>query len=260
MNAVNDRKVINEELINISFEELGDLKPDKSNRVDKDNRNHIKRLRKSMRLHGYSRQEPIIVGSDLVIREGHHRYFAAQEEGIGVWIKIDDEHDIQTISQIKDIRKPWSSKSWIKKYANEGKGDFPAIQAFMDRYGFTLKVTLMILSDTANECCSNMFDSIKYGTFEVKDWQTAHDKAGQIMEFLPFFMHPKDVNNVYFGAAILKCLKTEGYDHDKMVKKVQAQTMRLRLQRNRRDTLEMLEEIYNFKCMQATRINLTKNL
>jgi len=240
-------EAVNEVLMFLPHHELGDITPDPSNRLDKENHNHIKRLRKSMRDNGFSKGEPIIIGSDLVIKDGHHRYYAAKEEGCGIWIKVDDKYDLKTISRMKDIRKPWSTLSWIKKYANEGLGDYPKIQKFIDKYGYGVKVNLMILTNTQHETPQEMFDCIRMGEFTVDNWGRSHEKAGRIKDFSPFFLQEKDHKNTYFAASVLKCLKTTGYKHDLMMAKVKVQTRKLRLQRNRRDNLEMLQEIYNYK-------------
>jgi len=250
----------NEVIIWLPAEELkSSIKPDPSNRIDHNNHNHILRLRKSIRRDGYCKEKPIIVGSDLIIRAGEHRYYACIEENSGAWIKISDSSDLETLSRIDDIAKPWSTISWIRKHANGGRGDYPKIIEFIEKYGFGIKVSMMILADQSNECPSDDFDRIKGGEFEVKDWDKAYWKADRIKDFGQFFLKPKDCDNTHFAAAVLKCLKTQGYNHDLMLEKVKVQSRKLRLQRNRRDNLEILQDIYNYR-RRGQKLILTNNL
>ena len=131
-------------LIHLSPEELKtDIKPNIKNRLILNDHNHIRRLRKSMREKGFVQEKAIIIGSDLTIKAGHYRYYAALEEGIGAWVQIDDNYDLKEHSQVDNIVKPWSSISWIRYYANEKKGDYPRIMEFIEKYGFDPHIGLM---------------------------------------------------------------------------------------------------------------------
>ena len=254
-------KVESKILFNLDPHELkNSIIPNPANRVDQENRHHIMRLRKSIRENGYMQEKPIIVGSDLVIKAGHHRYYAAIAEGSGAWVQIDDDYDLTEHSLADNIQKPWSTLSWIRLHANAGSGDFPRIQDFLTRYGFGVKVGMMLLSDKQSEPSADEFDVIAKGTFVVKDWGKAEWKAERILDFAPYFENDNRCRSTLFAAAILKCLKVKGYNHQRMLKKVAMQTRKLRLQRTRQENLEMLEEIYNYRTSQRLRLSLTEKV
>jgi len=223
------------------------IKPNPSNRVDKTHVHHIKRLKKSLTKQGFSKHNPIIVGSDGVIKAGHHRYYASLELGIGIWIRTDDKYDLKTISQMENIAKKWTSMDWIRKFANEGIGDYPEILKFCETYQFGVKVNLMLLTGKTNESHQDTFDKITNGEFKVENWTEAHYKASCIKSFGQYLNKEADCNNTYFAASVLHCLSVNGYSHEEMIRKTQVQSRKLRLQRNRRDNVEMLQDIYNFK-------------
>jgi len=136
---------------------------------------------------------------------------------------------------------------WIRKYANEGVGDYPTILAFCEHYGFGVKVNMMICAGKTNETNQELFDRVVDGDFGVDDWEKAHFKARCIRSFGQYLEQEKECQNTYFAAAVLFCLQVKGYNHEEMLHKVAIQTGRLRLQRNRRENLQMLQDIYNFK-------------
>lgn len=217
--------------------------------------NHIRRLRKNMRENGYIKDYPIIVNSDLVIQAGHHRYWAAVFENIGAWVKVVDTYDIRERSLAEGLVKKWSSGSWIEYYANQNTGSYPRIREFIKKYGLGVKSAIMILLDKTSEPCDSDFEELAHGTFKVNNWEDAEYKATQIFAFSSICSKPREWKSTHFVAAVLKCLKTEGYDHSSMIEKAKIQSRKLRIQRTRKYNLEMLQEIYNYNRQKVNHLN-----
>lgn len=196
---------------------------------------------------GFSQHTPIVVGSDGQIKAGHHRYYAALELGIGVWIKIDDEYSLEEVTQIEGVSKKWNMMDWILKHANAEVGEFPSILAFSKKYNFGTQTLLKILFDSPNGIKENIYDDIREGKFEVKDWDKAHRTAKHVRSFAGYFEKKKDYSNSHFATAVIHCLGVKGYSPQEMERKASMQSQKIKLQRNRRDNLEMLQAVYNYK-------------
>lgn len=230
--------------------------PNPANRIDQDNRAHIGRLRKKMREFGFSKDHPIIIGSDGIIKKGHHRYFAAIEEGVGIWVEINDDFTLVEHARMDNVAKKWSSRDWIMNYARAGNSEYVRILDFMSRHQFGIKVTLALVTGKMSESSQEVFDMIETGSFKVKDWDRAKGFAKGILDFEPLFPNQKDCRNTHFALAVIYLLNQPKYAHHRMIEQASKQSRRLRLQRTRKENVEMLVEIYNHSLKGHNRLDL----
>jgi hypothetical protein len=248
------------QMLHLRPEELDDLTPNPSNRVtdSQGSKNRIAILAKEFVEHGFSQHFPIVVSGDLIIRSGHHRWYAAKKAQCPVWIQIDDETTLEDMARMESHTTKWKTSDWLTKHAKEGVGDFPRIALFMDDYGFGVKVALMILSNRAAQHSRADNQLVLRGEYQVKDWDKAIWKAERIKELGAFLPKSEDYRNCYFASAVMKCLETKGFKTPSMITKIKDQLQRFRLQRNMQENLQMFEEIYNFGRRAANRIKLQK--
>jgi hypothetical protein len=233
----------------IPAKDLNKISPDKGNRVDSDDSNHVNSLVSSMEREGYLKRFPITLSGKGVIKDGHHRYRAAKKANIGVWVKIDinDDFDLVSISQADGLFRHWKSLDWIKKFAKEGIGEFPEILNFYNKYDFGVKIVQMLLLNAASEASNKAFDNIRYGEFEVpkENWEIAHQNAQKILDFSDYFENPRDARTIQFSCAVLKLLTVDGYDHDKMLKAISRNQTKFVLQGRRKENMSMMIRMYN---------------
>ena len=89
------------------------------------------------------------------------------------------------------------------------------------------------------------------GNLIFDDLSKSCELADAIMEFKE--VHPFFTNSM-FVRAVIHMLTVEGYDNSKMVSKIKTHGGVLKQYSNTRQTLEFLEEVYNFK--NQTKISL----
>lgn len=229
------------------------IRPNPSNRSI--SQNNLRKIRKTLLKYGHRIQGAITVGSDLVVKAGHHRFIACQQmqslpkdkrgKYKGAWIVIDDSVDFQEKTEIDNAQKGWTTLDMIHKYASDGKEEYIRLVDFMTRHGLKLKATQALLNNISTQASQPAFDIMKDGLFKAKDWDLAEQRVEYMKELGSYLDNAEEWNNVHLVTAVQKCFSMDGFDPAWLVKKVARQSGSFRIQRNRRETLDMLEKIYN---------------
>jgi hypothetical protein len=158
----------NVELFFLPHENLDMLEKHVRNRLNEDNTSQIKKLKRSYReKKGFDSREPVIIDSCFVIQDGHNRYQAALEEGIGVWYTVDDDFDLLRDNLQKGLAKKWSTVDFIRGYAHELGGAYKAIMNIHEEYGNRIGIKVIIASAVGitNEASGSVFERIQSGAF-----------------------------------------------------------------------------------------------
>lgn len=91
------------------------------------------------------------------------------------------------------------------------------------------------------------------GNFTLEDRKGAEDRLGKLADtglFVPF------VQNAAYAAAMLHVLNISGYDHKRMLRKLELGQHLLERKGSVDGYLRMLEEVYNHQMTAANRLRL----
>ena len=120
---------------------LADIKITKANRDVKPN--HVERLKEIIRKHGYLKCMPIIIDEDGCIIDGQHRYLACKELGIEPSIVVGANFDL--VATINSTQLRWSTKDYVKYYADQGYEHYVVLQNICDSKQITPTVAFNII-------------------------------------------------------------------------------------------------------------------
>jgi len=241
------------------------VKENPENRVIDKGCAHIKNLANKMRRYGFVREKAMVVDSKYVIKAGHHRFHACQRleqdenkgNYKGAWIVIDDNFNLQESTEIDDTVQKWGTMHWIVYHARQGNGEYKKIVDFIETSGLGIKAGMSLLLGSSSQSSGDEFIDLREGRFKVKDWNMANKRLEYIKSLGQYLDNPKEWKSVHLVTAIQKCFKVEGFDPDVLLHKISKQTRKFRVQRRRKDMLEVLQDIYNYMRKEGSRINLT---
>ena len=226
------------------------------------NKLHVRRIRDSM----YKKRLlcPIIVNESFEIIDGQHRFSALKEAGMPVEYIIVPGYGVYEVQVLNTNMKNWSKADYLDAFCEMGHPVYIRFKRFMSLYpDFSISTCELLAKGafaTRNKIDKSLTDSksgavnvrhFEEGSLIFKDFAKSSEVADAIMEFKG--VHPYFTNSK-FVRAVMHMLTIDGYDNQKMVSKLKAHGGVLKQYNNTRQTLEFLEEIYNFK--NQTKISL----
>jgi hypothetical protein len=226
------------------------------------NKLHIRRIRDSM--HKKRLICPIIVNEYFEIIDGQHRFCALKEAEMPIDYIVVNGYGVYEVQVLNSNMKNWSKGDYLDAFCEMGHPTYILFKRFMSLYpDFSIgiceilaKGSFVVKHKKDRSLTSSKTGAITVRTFEegnliFDDLSKSCELADAIMEFKE--VHPFFTNSM-FVRAVIHMLTVEGYDNSKMVSKIKTHGGVLKQYSNTRQTLEFLEEVYNFK--NQTKISL----
>jgi ParB-like nuclease domain len=221
------------------------------------NKLHVMRIRDSM----YKKRLicPIIVNEVFEIIDGQHRFSALKECGMHIDYIIVSGYGIYEVKVLNANMKNWSKKDYLDAFCDMGHPTYILFKRFMYLYpDFSIGICELLAKGSfafkskrdrnfrteTNKNGVLLVRTFEEGNLSFEDFNKSCEYADAIMEFKS--VHP-NFTNTKFVRAVIHMLSVEGYDNKKMVLKLEAYGGLIKQYANTRQTLEFLEEIYNFK-------------
>lgn len=213
---------------------------------------HVKMLMQSM-----SEDQciaPIQINEKNMIIDGQHRAEALKRLKKPIYYYIVRGADLTTVQRLNTHTQNWDNEDFLGSWITKGLKDYQWYKEFADTYKFTHKVNLMLLVGSSGY---NQQDVEKFqkGEFKVKSMKEACDLANQLARMEP---HYKGFKRRSFIAALVKAIKTKGFDFERFIGKMQFQSRKLVDCSNETQYLELIEEIYNYKNRGEHKLALRK--
>lgn len=192
---------------------------------------------------------PLVVsenGSKLHVIDGQHRLEAARQTKEVVYYIIRKENlSLDKMARFNSLQEKWSVKDFIECYIEKGIQDYGKLKNFMQEYQVPASISMRLLSygiigsDGGND--KNFVELFHRGEFKCKHWKQAVD----IVEACRRFSKNKHWNSRPFMIAITKILTADKCDFDELVEKFESNPAALEVQKNFKNYLLNLEQIYN---------------
>lgn len=193
---------------------------------------HTRKLAKSMA--NYGQLIPIIVikakkDSPFKYRilEGHHRWHAAQMYNVPLYFVVyefvDDNAEKEFYSTVNVLSKKLSDVDYLKMGVELGKPSYILIQKIMDEEGFSFLDLTKLLSLKGNM----HFKNCTYNLSTIEK-ERLHTKIKQYKEIVTSTEYVASLSNFdtrskkMLRAAIVRVIKYPQYDHQRMLKKLNA--------------------------------------
>lgn len=192
---------------------------------------------------------PIIVNEYMVVIDGQHRLAHAKKAGVPIEYIIKPglgEHDIV---RMNTTQRPWSLLNFIESYANQGSEQYVALLNLINKkYAGTSVVVGVARDTTSNQ--TGLSKLVKSGDFEFVNFE-------QTLNFLKYYEKFRKETNTpkktKVALALYALYRIEGFDEDRLIKKVLQKKFDDDLRVKGYDLTEALKEFidkYNDKLTQ----------
>lgn len=208
---------------------------------------HVKRLMASMTDYGFLPSKPIQCYYDakakkFVVIDGHHRLDAAKTLGIPFFYVVEPAAHNDCIGVENFLVRKWSSMSFARMYAGKGIQDYQILLEYVEK-GVPVDYAAALLSGQAARS-GNATNKIRSGSFEVKSTENIDVICGLIDQVKK--VAPEISKKVYIEAVSL-LLWVEDFDVQVLINKILVNPSMLQKCANRKQALEMLEDVYNYR-------------
>ena len=213
-------------------------------------RKHVEHLKKSFT----ERQVPVPIVVDELYRihDGQHRYTACMELGLYIYYICIPGLDTVDIKVLNATMKVWAANDYACFYIKQGNDEYQKFLDFRERYGFGVRESIqMLIGERANKDVEIIF---RDGELVCSDEESAHIKAKMIEQTAPY--HERYKTRPFVNAMLVLFLKPE-YDHERFVKKLKRQSLRLTDQVTEKEYRVVIEKIYNTNCKEANHVKLS---
>lgn len=206
------------------------------------NNTHVKKIKESINYNGYLPVAAIVNETNQVI-DGQHRLQAVSELGLPYYYTVVKGASVAEAQSLNKTQRQWSIQDYINSYANSGNENYIDLRADMDKW----KVSYI----TAITMAKKGTDSVKNGTLKYKSSQKLDGLIASALEIQPFI----GTKVVAVWVAIEKVLTTDGYNHHRMMKNLNAHrgSDKLGARVDTKGYLLMFEDIYNYHAKKITR-------
>lgn len=220
-----------------------------------------KQLVQSMKENGFLDSNPIHAvknGKGYVIKQGHHRFIAAQEAGVPIKVVITADDGKLPQEYIPERR--WSNTDILKAYADNGKKDYIYIKKFLKNYPMPVTSAIMLLS--GHSLCDGgaSGDSVKkfqIGLFKVNDYSGA-ERVGQLINFCHNYI--KFAKRQSFISAISRVVRVDEFDDERFTKKVKSHHGMIQERPRYKEFIYEIEKVYNYRVSANNKVALAVHL
>jgi hypothetical protein len=215
---------------------------------------HVKNLMEAISQTNLLAYNPIIINSELEVIDGQHRLEAAKRLGVPIYYVVTEEKVGATEVHLLNSRnRSWTSQDFLETYIAHGKQDYVVIRDFMEDYGFSLSLSVMMLSGFKRQERGERNDFL-VGKFKVTTLKEAQELAHRIDELQPFLA--ARVSRVReFLFAIRAAYKV--VSHEELVDQFRESEFRITRHSYLREYLKDLEEVINYGKPKGERKFLT---
>jgi hypothetical protein len=213
-------------------------------------RGHIETLKKAFEENGnLTANQPILVNENMEIIDGQHRFTACMELGMPIHYIQTPGLTVRDARQMNILHKGWGVDDYARSYALAGDNNYRKYLELKEEYGFNHSVLLGYILNSSDR--TNMYKDFRNGDFTFTDREGARerlDKLASVGQYVPF------AGEKGFAGALLKTMAIEGYDHERMLRKLELHQNLLRRFVNIEDYQRMLEDVYNYQMQEGNRL------
>ena len=233
----------------------GIFKPSPDNRQIR--KNWVNRLAKSMEERGYYPDAPMVVNSNMTIREGHHRFLAAQKVGVPVYFFIEDDNsrgnDFEKMMRLNELMHTWQKGDSLPGLVDRDYDSYVRLQDFIEKFpDFSLTEQIMFMGNSASDANKLKFTR---GLWEHGNVKTANKWASDIMKLEPYFRNGYN-KSLFVRAMIDIFAKRPEFIFDEFLHKVNLRPGMIHLCGSKDQYKEMIENLYNYRRNNNDKINL----
>lgn len=198
---------------------------------------HVIRLAQSMADRPHLRPaRPVLCNEKMQVIDGQHRQSGSELNGQSIYFMVVPGLTIDDARLLNALQRTWGLLDYAYSYASS---KVPAYVQFVKTYEQRELPPSVIVEYMMPAIRKR--HQFRIGEMEVVDQKVMDTKLDNLEDVLKMF--PKNATPYVIGAAFLTMLKTEGYDHKRLLTK--AGKSKLLPQPDRASYLRELERMYN---------------
>ena len=215
------------------------------------NQLHLTRLKESMKKNHLT--TIIMVNENFEIIDGQHRFLISQELKLPINYIISKNYGLNEVQILNAHMKNWTIVDYVNGYCDLGFKDYEIYRKFINEYGFTNHVALVLLSGESIRGTSEVSITTKFkeGKFKINDLNNSKKMADKIMMIEPYY---KGFLRRSFIYALKGMFKNENFEFTEFLAKLKQQPTTLQDCTNVSQYKSLIEEIYNYR--RREKINL----
>lgn len=213
---------------------------------------HLDRLDKEFEEYGnITKVSPITVNEHMQVIDGQHRLEVCTRRKLTVYYIVTPGLTIKDAQRINVTQRRWSPDDYAKSYATEGNKDYQMYIQLKEDYSAPHIMVLEAAHGGADH--KGMHRDFLDGNFEIDDLEVTKG-------LLDVYTTVKDLTHIReasFYRALWRVSRVEGYEHKRMIQKLaQFGEQLYKPFASTGDNMRQLEEIYNYKQNESTRLRL----
>lgn len=214
-------------------------------------RGHIEALKIAYEEMGnLTRVQPILINEKYQIIDGQHRFMASKDMGVPIYFTVVPGLGIRHARSMNILHRSWGVDDFAQSYATDGNINYQKYLDIRQDYGFSHSTTLTYIMGAD---VRGMFKVFRAGDLTIPDETVARDRLDSLIEIEGAGGFAKDHK---FAVALLKAIQAEGYDHNRMLRKLNNSSSLLHRLGTVAEYQRMLEEIYNHGMSEGNRVRL----
>ena len=190
---------------------------------------------------------PCVVNEKLEVIDGQGRLAVSKKHELPIYFTVVPGLTIDDCVTANIYSTNWSLKDIIDRYAKTGNKSYQRLRALLEDSGFKIYTVLCATGKSATHTKDKMV--LKRGQIEISetDFAVAKDRLRKASEVCDAIQaHRSDVNGrEIIAQAIIRCTKTDGYDHRRMVKVCHENALVYVDSKKVVQVLEQIKEFYN---------------
>lgn len=208
-------------------------------------KSHIKNIVESIKEVNLLENNPILVNKEMEVLDGQHRLLAAKELKVPIFYTIIKGESGDAVRLINANLKHWSSPDYVRYFVGKGLPDYILIKDFMEKYGFSVSLSIAILSGKTIGMARSKYPRFKRGLFQVDDVVFSREIARKVLEIAPY-TSDKCWKNRDFVEAIVKFTVSDLVPFEVLVSKLKSSKQKITQTIGSRNFLRQFELVLNW--------------
>ncbi|MGV8136470.1 MAG: hypothetical protein AB2L20_14775 [Mangrovibacterium sp.] len=190
---------------------------------------------------------PINVNEQFYIIDGQHRFAASRMLKKPVYFVVVPNVPLQQIARLNNNQSRWKTIDFMNCYidADVNRDDYQYLSEFVKLWKMNISVAInLLMGGKVGSGGGDNSETFRNGEFKVRFKDLAVNIACKATDYKPFCA---DYKSRPFLQAIEMLVRSEKYDHDKVIGKLKKINATIEKRSTHKDYLAEIEILYNFK-------------
>lgn len=210
---------------------------------------HLNRLTRAIQANRDSlKYSPILVNGSMEIIDGQHRFEVSKALGLPIYFIVSEDANIEDVIAMNTNAQNWIPGDFAKSYAATGRADYQLYLDLKERFDVPHETLLGYLTPNNVKGQGKVF---KQGRLHVEDLGESVADLIRLMEIAEIYPRAKTrgVSN-----ALRLAMHTPGYDHRRMLRKMEERAWSIPPVGTVSGNLRELENVYNHSYTDVNRV------